>query len=242
MRNFTLILFSFFIVILLVSFNYTEPMYGFIAIFLAFVLTLICLFAYLGFLRGMVATLAFLLLPFIFEYLLFTYNSLQLPFFKTTIFTSLTKADLAHTLTLKNLIIIFLIPIFLTCCLIFAQKIRLYSLIKKYYGTFIVITASLLFAINFVVISPGEFSYNEAIKWLAISLVINLIMVKLYKFNFKANDIYKELPIIIFLLLYGFNLMHNNNSYSILIGICLAIFYLIMLLNEHKLRKLNPQP
>ncbi len=241
MRNFTLILFSFFIVILLVSFNYTEPMYGFIAIFLAFILSLICLLAYLGFSRGVITALTFSLLPFLLEYLFFKYNFLKLPFFKTTIFTSLTKADLTNTLNLKNLITIFLIPTFLTCCLIFAQKIRLYSLIKNYYKTFIVIAASLLFALNLLVISPSEFSYLEGIKWLVISLIINLLLLKLYKFKVKANDIYKELPIIMFLLLYGFNLMKNNNSYSILIAICLTIYYLIMLLNEHKLKKLNPQ-
>lgn len=237
MKNFAYILFGFLIIFLLLGLNSAEPMYTFVTVFLAFILALICLLAYLGILRGLAVFIIFTILPFALEFLFYKYNYLNLKIFTTTTFFSLTKAGLATMLNQNTLKFIFLVPTLLICALFLAQKIRLYSLIKNYYLLFIIISAGLLFSLNFIFISPEQFSYIYAIKWLIIGLLTYFAATKLYKFKGNIHDTFKEIPIILFLILYGFDLLSGSNTYSILIALCLGIYYLILLYNEHKIRK-----
>jgi hypothetical protein len=236
MKNFLILIFIFFLVFLLIAYLAPDSMFIFFCIYLALIVALACLLAYLGWLRGLPILITYILLPFLLEYL---FSLWHLPFFATATIIYLTTHTLNLPVTTANLIIIFNIPTLLICSLFFSQKLKLLFNIKKYPKIFLVIIASLLFALNFLNIGLQNFIYSDAIKWLIIALLINLPAAKLIKFKIEAPEFYKELPIILYLLIYSFNFTVSGNYVFLLIAAVLLLIYLIALYSEHQYKKIS---
>ena len=213
-----------------------KPLFLYLSMVLAFLIVLISLIAYIGTLRGLICALAIIILPILLEYIFTAY---KLPFTSTSLITNLTKNGINFNVDFQTLFMIFTLPTYFISAIFYAQKIRLFTDIKKYNKTFITITASLLITLNFLTITTEKFEYQNAVKWLAIALIVNIILSKLYKFKTTTHDIYKELPIIIFLMIYGYNILQVKNLYYLAITICLVLFYLILLYNEHQYKKIS---
>jgi len=238
MKNFLILIFIFFLVFLLIAFLAPDSMFIFFYIYLALVIALICAFAYLGWFHGLLILIIYTLLPFLLEYLL---SLLRLPIFENSTIIYLSTHNLNLPITTTNLIIIFNIPTLFICSLFFSQKLKLLFNIKKYPKTFLIIAASLLLALNFLNISLQKFIYGDAIKWLVIALLINLLALKLIKFKIETMEFYKELPIILYLLVYSFNFAVSGNYIFLLIAAVLLIIYLIALYNEHQYKKISQE-
>lgn len=240
MKNFTIILFIFFILFLaLYVFTLDEDIakfYLFISIFLGFVTSIICMMKYLGWIKGLVFAFIYLIAPFLIEYFLFTLNSV---FFKTPLISELSLESFYMPITLNTLFMIFSIPLLFYSSLFFAQKIRLYTHIKKGFKTILVIFSSLLVAITFLNISAAQLDYYGFIKWLIIALIINTILSISFKFKIKTPDIYKELPIILYLAVYGMQSLKDIDTFSLLAVMILAVIYIIIIYHEHHLKKIN---
>lgn len=236
MRNFIIILFIFLIVFFLLVFISPKPLILYLSIVLAFLIGIICLITYLGAIRGSICALAFIFLPFILEYFSAKFS---FPFANVSLITEKTLQDITSNINFQTLFFIFSLPTFFICSLFFTQKIKLFTGIKKYYNTFLIICSSLLVALNFLVFSRQDFQYQNATKWLLIALLVNFLLSKLYKFKTATPDIYKEMPIILFIMLYGYNILQNAYIYYVIITICLSLFYLALLYNEHKYRKIS---
>jgi hypothetical protein len=236
MKNFLILIFFFFLIFLLIAFLSTDSMFIFFYIYLALIIALICFFSYLGWLRGLPVLILYAVMPFLLEYLLGLW---RLPFFESSTILYLSTKNLSLPITVSNLIIIFNIPALLICALFFSQKMKLWFNIKKIPQTFLIIAASLLFSLNFLNIGLQNFSYRDAAKWLIIALIVNLIAAKFIKFKIDIPDFYKELPIILFLLLYSFNFAAAANYVFLLIAAVLLLIYLATLYREHKYKKFS---
>jgi hypothetical protein len=234
MKNFLILIFIFFIIFLLIAFLATDSMFIFFSIYLALFIALICLFKYLGWMRGLPILLIYIVLPFLLEYL---FNLINLPFFETSTIIYLSAKSIILPITTSNLLVVFSIPTLLICSLFFSQKMKLWFNIKKMPQTFLIITASLLFSLNFLNIGLQNFIYRDAIKWLIIALILNLLASKLIKFKADIPEFFKELPIILYLLIYSFHFAVTSNYVFLLIAAVLLLIYLIALYNEHKYKK-----
>ncbi|MBD3359379.1 MAG: hypothetical protein GF365_01570 [Candidatus Buchananbacteria bacterium] len=238
MKNFTIILFIFYILFLMGSLFIIDPLLFFLTIFVGFVIGFICLNYYLSFWRGISIGILFIFLPFIFEYLGFRFN---LPFFDTHLIQTLTLNQIDLPITLNTLFSIFTIPLLLISALFFSHKLKLFANVKNYHKTFIIITGSLLVALNFLSITNEAIKYQDFLKWLAIALVINFILSWLYKFQVETPEIYKELPIILYLSIYGSRALRSFDYFNLTITVILTFAYLIVLYNEYKLKKISQQ-
>ena len=236
MRNFTIILFIILIVLFLLVFISPKPLALYLSVFSAFLIAVICLNSYLGVLRGIICTFTFIFLPFVLEYFFAKYS---IPFALPSLITDWSKNGLYSHINFQTLFFVFSMPTFFICALIFAQKIKLFTGIKTYYNTFLITISSLLMALNFLFFTRQELQYQNATKWLLVALIVNLLLSKLYKFKAETQDIYKELPIIIFLMLYGYNILQNAYPYYLAITVCLSFFYLSLLYNEHQYKKIS---
>ncbi len=238
MRNFTIILFVFFIIFLIFSLFVSDQLLLFLLVFMAFSIGFICLAKYLGALRGILSGLGLIILPFIIEYLLFV---LKIPYFESPLIKSITTNNINVPLTVNNLFMIFSLPLLLICALFFAQKMKLFLNIKNYPKTFLIIASSLLISLNFLVIDQGSITYQNFIKWLIVALLVNILISRLYKFSGKISDLFKELPIIIYLIIYSTNAMKSMNASGLIIAAFLTIIYLMLLYNEYKIKKFSQQ-
>ncbi len=238
MKNFTIILFIFYILFLIGSLFITDPLLLFLALFIGFVISFICLNYYLSFWRGISIGILFIILPFILEYLGFRFD---LPFFDTHVIRTLTLNRLDLPITLNTLFSIFTIPLLFITALFFSHKLKLFANVKNYHKTFIIIVASLLVSLNFLSITNEAIKYQDFLKWLAIGLVINFGLSWLYKFQVETPEIYKELPIILYLAIYGGRALRSFDYFNLAITVILTFAYLIVLYNEYKLRKISQQ-
>lgn len=237
MKNFTVILFIFFLVSLIMSiFEPTNLMALFIAIFLAFIIAFICLAYYLGPLLGIITGLLFIATPFLLEYLGYNYG---LPFFKTVTLSTTEQTQMYSMLNLNTLFSAFTVPLIFITSLFFGFKIKIFSNIKKYHKTFLIITMSLLLAINFLVITKEQIIWEEAVKWLIIALVINVVFNFLFYFRANISEIFKEIPIILYLALFAGRSLKPINEFNLIVTLVLTIVYLILLYTEYKLRKIK---
>lgn len=236
MKNFLIFIFIFFIIFLLIAFLTIDSMFIFFFLYLAALISLICLLAYLGWLRSIPILLIYIALPFLLEYL---FNLINLPFFESSTILYLSTKSLKLPVTVANLIIFFNIPTLLICSLFFSQKMRLWFNIKKLPQIFLIITASLLFSLTFLNIGLQNIIYHDAVKWLIIALILNLTASKFITFKVDTPDFFKELPIVIFLLIYSFNFAVTANYVFLLITAILLLIYLITLYKEHQYRKLS---
>ena len=239
MKNFTIILFIFFLAFLIFSLFVSDSLLFFLLMFVAFLIGFICLGEYLGALRGILTGIALIILPFLIEYLL---RLFKMPYFNTSLIESITMDKINVPLTINNLFTVFSLPLLFICALFFAQKMKLFFNVKKYLNIFMIICASLLISINFLVISQNRFTYIEFLKWLTISLLANIIIYRLYRFRINISDLYKELPIIIYLIIYCTNAMKLMQPFNLIIAAFLAVIYLLLLYNEYKFKKISPQP
>jgi len=238
MRNFTLVLFIFFIIFLIGTLFISDPLLFFITIFLGFLLCFLCLISYLGFGRGIIIGILFMGLPYMVEYFGFRFG---LPYFETHLIQALSFDKINIPLTLTTLFSIFTIPLLFMASLFFSQKLKIFTSVKKYHKTFLLITASLLVAINFVIIRTELINFTEFIKWLIIALVINIVLVSYYKFKIKIPETFKELPIILYLAIYGSRALKTLDSFSLVVALILTFTYLMLLYKEHKLRQISSE-
>ncbi|MBN1325488.1 hypothetical protein JW977_00700, partial [Candidatus Falkowbacteria bacterium] len=96
-----------------------------------------------------------------------------------------------------------------------------------------------LISINFLVISWDKITYIDFFKWLIISLLVNIIIYRLFRFKINISDLYKELPIIIYLIIYCTNALKLMQPFNLIIAAFLAIVYLLLLYNEYKFKKIS---
>jgi hypothetical protein len=238
MKNFTLILFILFILFLLFSLFIQDFLLIYLSIVLALIIGFICLNYYLNAWRGTILGLGFLILPFVMEYLGYKLN---LPFFTTHLIKELTAKNLNIPITINNLFLLITVPLLFITSLFFGIKIKNSSSIKKFHSTFLVIVCSLLVAMNYLVITQAGIEYQEFIKWLIIALAVNIILSKIYIFEFGVSDLYKELPIIIFLAIYGSRALRSLDEFNLIISLFFALIYLYILYVEYKIKKINRQ-
>jgi len=236
MRTFTIILFIFFAFFLIISLFVIDPFPFFLVIFLAFLIAFICLAAYLGSFRGILAGLLFIFLPFILESLHYHYH---LPFSSLPLIRNFTFNRNNLPITLTNLFTIITIPLLFLSSLFFAQKIKILANVKNYHKTFLILASSFLMAISFLAVKPNNIDYNNFVKWLIIALITNLIVVWFYKFKPKTPEIYKESPIILYLAIYGMSALKRMDAFNLIITVLLTFLYLILLYNEYKIRKIG---
>ena len=236
MRNFIIILFILFLLFLIGSLFIADPLIFFLFIFLGFVIGFICLIFYLGKAKGLLAMLVFIFLPFLIEYLFFWLN---IPFFETPLIQNLSFSNINLPITLNTLFFIFTIPLLFISALFFAQKIKLFANLKKYHKNFIAIISSLLIALNFLILTQNLFEYKNFIKWLIIALIVNFLIAAFYRFRAEIPEIYKELPIILYLAIYGAGALKQLNAFNLIVTIILTLFYLLILYNEYKIRKIS---
>lgn len=237
MKNFIVILFMFFLVALIMSiFEPTNLMALFVAIFLAFIIAFICLSYYLGPLLGIITGLLFIATPFLLEYLGYTYN---LPFFQTVTLSTLAPEQMYAILNLNNLFSAFTVPLLFITSLFFGFKIKIFSNIKKYHKTFLIITISLLLAINFLIVTREQIVWEHFLKWLFIALIINFVFSFLFYFRANIPEIFKEIPIILYLALLAGRSLKPINEFNLLVVLILTVVYLILLYTEYKLRKIK---
>lgn len=237
MRNITLIIFIFFILFLIGTLFVISPLFFFLTIFLAFLISIICLITYLGY-RGIFIAIIFIFIPFVIESLFFRFDLL---FFEQPLIRSLTISQINLALTLNNLFFLFTIPLLFMTALFFAQKIRLYFNLKSYHKTFIAVISSLLVSINFLVINQNTFAYTNFIKWLIIALIINSLVAWLFYFKPLTAELYKELPIIIYLAIYGTSALKKLEPFQLIVIAVLTISYLVILYHEYKYKKIRQQ-
>jgi len=238
MRNFTILLFIFFVFFLLIAWLAPESMFIFFYIYLALLIAAICLISYLGWLRGFLILLAFILLPFLVEYL---FSALKLPLFETSTIIYLSTRKITLPVTTANLILIFNTPTIFICSLVFSQKLKNYFNLRSYPKIFLVIFASILIALNFINTGAQNFSPINGFKWLIIALAVNVIAAKLFKFKVETADLFKEFPIVLYLLILSLNYIITANYYLLIFMGVLAILYLISLYNEHQYKKITEQ-
>lgn len=236
MINFLIILFLFYILFLFISLTTIDSMVLFIVIFLGFLIALICLIIYLGKLRGIITALLLIIAPFLLEYFFY---KLKLPLFESALIRNLTFKRLDLPITIRNLYAIFNIPLLFISALIFSQKIKLFANIKKYHKTFIIIISSLLLACNFLFNETNLLNYKNLLKWLIIALLVYGLASYFYKFKIATPEIYKELPIIMFLALAGYVGLIQRNLITLTINILLILLYILILYNEYKVRKIS---
>jgi len=236
MRSFTIILFVFFAFFLAISLFVVDPLPFFIVIFLAFLICFICLASYLGKLRGLTIGIIFIILPFLIEYYAYKY---QLPFAGNALIRNLNFNRINLPITLNNLFTIFTVPLLFLSSLFFAYKIKLLTNLKTYHKTFLIISGSLLVAINFLSLTDNQAQFQNFFKWLIIALIVNSLTVWLYKFKPETKEIYKELPIILYLTIYGTNAFKQADSFQLFVTIILTICYLMLLYNEYKIKKIK---
>ncbi len=236
MRNFIIIIFIFFLLFLVGSLFIIDPLIFYLMIFMAFLIAIICLIYYLGKIRGVIAALLFIFLPFAIEYLFYTLN---LPLFENPLISELSKQELVLAITLNNLFFIFTVPLLFMTALFVAQKIKPFVNIKTYHKTFLVIISSILVSLNFISITQNSFIYQNAIKWLIIALVLNILLAKLYNFKPETPEIFKELPVILFLTIYGAGALRQLNFFNLIFILLLTIFYLVILYDEYKTKKIS---
>ncbi|HDQ22354.1 MAG TPA: hypothetical protein ENN28_00070 [Candidatus Uhrbacteria bacterium] len=236
MRSFIIILFIFFLIFLTGSLFIIDPLLFYLMMFLAFLIAILCLANYLGKTKGLIAALLLIGLPFFLEYLFFMFG---LPLFESPLISSLRRIDVSLAINLNNLFFILTVPLLFITALFFAQKIKLFINIKVYHKTFLIIASSILIALNFLAITPENLIYKDALKWLVIALVVNLLLSVFYRFNVGTPEIYKELPIILFLSLYGTGALRQMNTFNLVVIFLLAVFYLLILYNEYKIRKIS---
>ena len=236
MRNFTIILFIFFIFLLIALLFVSDPLIFFLAIFLALIIVTICLFAYIGAWRGLVIVLAFIFLPFLIDYI---FAKLHLPFFNKPLIANLFTQNPSELITINNLYSIFTLPLLFTAALFFAKKIQLFANIKNHIKTLVALFSSILLSLNFIYIKANVFDYQQFVKWLIIALLVNYLLARLYDFKVDALNIYKEIPIIIFLALYGIGALKKLDLMLLIICALLTIYYVIMLFNEYRIKKFS---
>lgn len=236
MRTFIIILFVFFLLFLMGSLFIIDPLILFIVIFLAFLIAIICLVYYLGYLRGALILVAFVFLPFFLEYLFYRFN---LPFFQSPLIRILNLQQLNLAITLNNLFLVFSLPLLFMTALIFSHKIKLFANIKRFHNTFITINASILVSLSFLLITPTSIEYQNFLKWLVIALIINFLLARFYQFKAEIPEIYKELPIILYLAIYGTSALKQLNTFNLIVTVLLTLFYLLILYNEYKIRKIS---
>jgi len=236
MKNLNIILFIFFVLFLILTIFSFDPLPLFLVIFLAFLICLICLISYLGTDRGIFAALALICLPFLLEYLFYKFN---LPFFETPLIRYLTTWGLDLPITLTNLFTVFSVPLLFISALFFAQKIKLLANIKNYHKTFLFLVTAILISLNWLMFSQNQLVYNNFLKWLLVALITNALIVRFYKFKAQTAEIYKEMPIIIYLAIYGTSALKRLDSLNLTITALLTLFYLILLYNEFKIKKLK---
>jgi hypothetical protein len=236
MKNFLILTFIFFLPFLLVAFLAPDPMFIFFFIYLGMVISLGCLLMYLGWLRSLIIVMAYFILPFLLEYL---FNVWKIPFFNTSTIIYLSTRTINLPVTAANLITIFSIPTLLICSLFFSQKIKLLLNIKHLPKTFLIVTASLLLALNFLNLKMQNLDFGPAIRWFILGLVINIMIAKLIKFKIEIPDFFKEMPIILWLLFFSFNYVTTANYLFLIIGAAFLIIYLVALYNDHQYRKLS---
>jgi hypothetical protein len=236
MKNFTIILFIFLCLFLVVYIFTIDLLPLFLTIFLAFIIAFICLASYLGKIRGILCGLIFIFLPFLLEYLFYLY---KIPFFYSPVIKFLSRSEIRLPLTLNNLFLVFTIPLLFMASLFLSQKIKSFSNLKNYHQTFLVIISSLLLAITFLSFTQNQLDYLNFFKWLIIGLIINSLLVKLYKFNPKTAETFKELPIIIYLAIFATSALKRMDNLQLLIVGILTFIYLLLLYYEYKFKKIK---
>ncbi len=239
MRNFIIILFIFFMFFLIGSLFILDPLIFYLMLFLAFIVSIICLVYYLGKIKGTAIAIIFIFLPFIIDYLFFKFN---IPFFGNPLISDLSKQNLALAITLNNLFFVLTVPLLFMTALFVAKKIKPFFNIRIYHKTFLIIVSSILIGLNFMSISQNKIEYQNAIKWFIIALIVNFISVKLYEFKTNIPEIYKELPVILFLTIYSAGALRQLNIFNLAFILLLTICYLVILYNEYKIKKINEKP
>ncbi len=236
MRNFTIILFIFFIITLIGTLFIADPLLFFITIFLGFIISFICLFYYLGSARGIFIGLTFIILPFIIEYLGFRYN---IAFFNSHLIKNLSFDKFNVPFTLSTLFSLITIPLLFITSLFFSYKIKNYVGVKTLHKLFLICVSSILVAVNFLMIINDKFVYSEFFKWLIIAFICNLLLSGLFRFNPNTPETFKELPIILFLSIFGSRALITLDNFNLVITLILTCIYLLTLYNEHKLRTIS---
>jgi len=235
MKNFTIILFIFFIAFLILSLFVTDLIWIFLTIFLALVIVFICLNKYLGFIRGFLLLIMLIVLPFMLEYVLWL---MDVPLFSSTIIDRLSFTELDIPVNLTNLFYVFTVPLLFASSLFFAKKIKIFTKVKSYHNTFLILASTVLSALNFLMPKNGLVDYQSFLKWLILALISFTVLVYLYNFKPDIPEIYKELPIILYLALFGTNALKATNTLNTIMALLLIAFYLIILYKEYKIRKL----
>ena len=123
----------------------------------------------------------------------------------------------------------------------FAIKIKIFSNIKTYHSTALILIATFLVAISFLNITVENIDYADFIKWLIIAFVTSILLFILYDFKVNTPEIFKELPIIMYLAVFGARSLMPINEFNLLITVFFTIIYLIILLREYKLRQIKHQ-
>jgi hypothetical protein len=236
MRSLITILFVFFCFFLIISLFVFDPLPLFLVIFIAFLICFVCLSYYLSPFRGILTALCYSIFPFVIEYLLYKYNFV---FAQSALLNYLSLESIDLSVTLNNLFMIFSVPLLFMSSLFFAQKIKLLVNIKTYHKTFLFITATLLLTITFLSFTENALNYRNAIKWLIVALIINFFIVRIVKFKPDTPDIFKELPIIIYLAIYGTNALKVLDNLQMGFAGFLTVTYLVLLYNEYKIRKIK---
>jgi hypothetical protein len=212
----------------------TDRLFFFLTIFFAFIICLICLTAYLG-AQGFLIAIAYFILPFLVEYILSKFN---LPFFQGSLITNISFKNLDIPINIRSLFLIFTLPLQFSASLFFAQKFKIFIDIKNLHKTFIIITASLFLAFNFIAVYENYLEMRSFLKWFVIALIINLVLGKLFTMKVQTADIYKELPIILYLSLLSIIGLNRLDYVQLILAGFLTIVYLLLLYNEYKIRKL----
>ncbi len=238
MRNLVIIIFIFFLLFLISSLFIADPQIIFLMLTPALLIAFICLSSYLGIWRGILITLLLIFLPFLIEYIFFLLN---LPFLGSPMIQKLTLKEINLPITVDNLFSVFATPLIFISALIFSQKMKIFVDIKKYHKTFIIIISSLLIAINFLLITQTTIGYENFIKWLIIALITISLISPFLKFRAKTPGIYKDLPIVLYLAIYGVGALRLLNIFNLIIAVLLISFYLYILYKEYKIRKISEQ-
>ena len=234
MRNFIIILFILFLTFITGSLFINDPLLLFLTIFMAFLIAFICAGAYFGAIKGPFFVISFIILPFFLEYIFYKFN---LPLFNETIIKNLTFKQISLPFTQNTLFALFTIPLLFVTALIYSQKIRLVFDIKKYVKIYLVAGSSLLVAINFLALGQAQFNITNFAKWLIISLLVYLLLSGIISFKPVTSEIYKELPIILYLAIFGVRSLKDMAYYSLYLVLMLTVLYLIILYREHRYRQ-----
>lgn len=230
MKNFTIMLtaLSFFLIVIGTS-NLGAL---FIGLGIAWIVSLICLMKYLGKIWGLIVFILLTIIPPYIESLLVYKSSWFVP----ALIRNFTPNTWLAILDPQLIALVFLLSISFTGALFLGKKIITYTPLSKYGKKGLVIISSVLFSATLLEYSLG-FNFKLVIRWLILSLIYYSILSLVLKFKPKADSVYKNRIIDLFLIGVFAWSIHSSQWIGIVTSIIFAAIYISIKIKERKLHK-----